>query len=430
MLVEFRVKNFRSFQEEQVLSMVASADQSLPENTIPVPALGKRKLLRSTVIYGPNAAGKSNLLKAIRFASHFILSSAERRPDAHISVQPFRLDHSSREAPSEFEFTFIHEGVRYQYGFTLDQQRVHEEWLFAFPKKYPQKWIERHPADEGFEWHFSSQLKGEKMKLVPLTRDNVLFLSVAASFAHKQLSQVYNWFSQHLWVIDADDSTDVLVQLTAQQVKANELSYTRVKDFIRLADLGIIDFSLEEKSPEREWLKEFPEELLPLLVTSKQYDIHLHHRAKNMLDLGVPLALADESNGTHRLFALSAPWLKALRAGNVLLVDELDSSIHSVLVRELVAMFHDPKLSSQNAQLIFNTQDVSLLDLSLFRRDQIWLVEKDNAGASVLYPLLDFSPRKDESLENGYLRGRYGAIPFIDDILKRKLWSHGATQKV
>ena len=425
MLVEFRVKNFRSFQEEQVLSMVASADRSLPENTIPSPALGKRKLLRSAVIYGPNAAGKSNLLKAVRFASNFILSSTDRRPDAHISVQPFRLDRSSREAPSEFEFTFIHEGVRYQYGFSLDQQRVHEEWLFAYPKKYPQKWVERSPASSGSEWYFGSQLKGEKMKLVPLTRHNVLFLSVAANFAHQQLSKVYNWFSQHLWVVDADDSSDFLVQLTAQQVMANELNHTRVKDFLRLADLGIIDFSLEERSSEGEWGRELPEELRPLLLTSKQYDIHLHHRAKNMLERGIPLTLADESNGTRRLFALGAPWLKALRAGISLFVDELDSSIHSILVRELVGMFHDPKLSTQNAQLIFNTQDVSLLDLSLFRRDQIWLVEKDKTGASELYPLLDFSPRKDESLENGYLRGRYGAIPFIDDMFKRNLWSYG-----
>lgn len=424
MLVEFRVKNFRSFQEEQVLSMVASADQSLSENTTPVSALGKRKVLRSAVVYGANAAGKSNLLKAVRFARHFILIGTDKRPDAHITVQPFRFDHSSREAVSEFEFTFIHEGVRYQYGFTLDQQRVHEEWLFAYPKKHPQKWVERSPAATGSEWYFGSQLKGEKMKLVPLTRENVLFLSVAANFAHKQLSNVYKWFSQHLWVVDADDSSDFLVQLTAQQVMAKELSYTRVKDFLKLADLGIIDFSLEERTQE-ELARDFPEELRPLTRTNRQYDIHLHHRAKNAMERGIPLALTDESYGTRRLFALGAPWLKGLQAGITLFVDELDSSIHSILVRELISMFHDAKLNPEGAQLIFNTQDISLLDLSLFRRDQIWLVEKEQTGASILYPLLDFSPRKDESLENGYLQGRYGAIPFIDNILRRNLMSHG-----
>ncbi|MGB0383201.1 MAG: AAA family ATPase [Ardenticatenaceae bacterium] len=427
MLVEFRVKNFRSFQEEQVLSMVASADRSLSENTSSASALGKRKVLRSAVVYGANAAGKSNLLKAVRFARHFILTGTDKRPDAHIAVQPFRFDHNSREAESEFEFTFIHEGVRYQYGFTVARQRVHEEWLFAYPKKHPQKWFERSPAASGSEWYFGSQLKGEKMKLVPLTRDNVLFLSVAANFAHKQLSNVYNWFSQHLWVVDADDSSDFLVQLTAQQVMANELSYTSVKDFLKLADLGIIDFSLEERASESELARDFPEELRPLTRTNRQYDIHLHHRAKNAHSRGIPLALTDESHGTRRLFALGAPWLKALQAGITLLVDELDSSIHSILVRELISMFHDAELNPEGAQLIFNTQDVSLLDLSLFRRDQIWLVEKDQTGASVLYPLLDFSPRKDESLENGYLQGRYGAIPFIDDILKRNLCSHGKT---
>ena len=419
MLVEFRIKNFRSFQKEQVFSLMASSSHSLSENTIRSPALGKRKLLRSAVIYGANAAGKSNLLKAVRFASHFIRGSIDSRPEADISVQSFRLDSDSCQAPTELELTFIHQGVRYQYGFCVDHKQVYEEWLFAYPKGHAQKWFERravashgefvesaeHHAD--FEWYFGPQLKGEKMRLVPLTRHNSLFLSVAAKFAHQQLGLVYRWFSQHLRVIDADDANELLLQNTAQQVTKNEQFHTKVLKLLKLADLGIIDFSVEEKSrPELERLS---------------YDIHLLHRANASQLVGVPLPISDESNGTRRLFALISPWLSALQHGTTLWVDELDSSIHSTVVHALVKMFHDPTLNKHNAQLIFNTHDVSLLDLSLLRRDQLWFVEKDQAGASHLYSLHDFTPREGETLEDGYLRGRYGAIPFIDDTILRSL---------
>lgn len=421
MLVEFRVKNFRSFQEEHVFTLVASSDHLLSENTVATPALGKRKLLRSAVIYGANAAGKSNLLKAIRFVRDFIRHSVDAPPEEDIPVQPFSLDNKSRAAPTEFELTFIHEEVRYQYGFSIDSKRVHSEWLFAYPKGYAQKWVERRATDTDMEWYFGPQLKGEKARLIPLTRHNALFLSVAAKFAHEQLGHVYNWFAQQLRVVDADDTIELLLQDSAQQVYENEPFHTKVLQLLKLADLGIIDFSVKEKNRSKQQLpSNLTTELSPLLLANMRYDIQMQHRADRNRLVGVPLSITDESNGTRRLFALIAPWLSALQNGMTLWIDELDSSLHPLIVQKLVGMFHDTTLNSQNAQLIFNTHDVSLLDLSLLRRDQIWFVEKDQAGASHLYSLYDFIPRKDEALEDGYLLGRYGAIPFVDQTILRK----------
>ncbi len=400
MLIEFRVKNFKSFQTEQVLSMVASSDKSLPDNTSTTKALGGLKLLRSAVLYGANASGKSNLNAAVRFVQEFVKQSAQNTPDTEIPVQPFRLDKESSKSPSEFEVTFIHQDIRYQYGFSVDRQRVYEEWLIAYPKGKPQTWFERtaKPDTKKYDWYFGPNLKGEKKRLEGLTRPNALFLSVAATFNHEQLSEVYRWFSADLLVIDVDESShEFFQQYTAKKAMKDRVFHTTVKHWLQFADLGIIDFSVEEK-------------------ISTHIDIQMKHETKE--GAGIPFPMQDESLGTRRLFAIVGFWYTML-SGGTLFVDELDASLHPILVEELVKMFHNSDVNGDNAQLIFNTHDVILLDASLFRRDQIWFVEKDKAGGSHLYPLLKFIPRKDEALAKGYLHGRYRAIPFLrEDLLE------------
>ncbi len=417
MLVEFRVKNYKSFKDEQIFSMVASSDASLPSNTINTPALGKLSLVNSAVIYGANASGKSNLISALGFVKAFVTQATIGKPDADISVQPFWLDSSCVNYPSEFEMTFIHENVRYQYGFAVDNKRVHKEWLVAYPKKSPQTWFERtlKIGSDEFEWYFGPKLSGEKERLEVLTRVNALFLSVATTFNHKQLSNVYKWFSDYLRVVDTNVNSNSFERYTISRAAKEENFRTKVKTLLQKADLGITDFIAEEKTLIED--KILSEELLeesrsPL--KSKFIDIQLVHQAEKGNNSNIPFSMKNESYGTRRLFAISGPLLDVLEKGNVLFVDELDASLHPTLLRSIISVFHDPEINQKGAQLIFNTHDSTLLDLTLFRRDQIWFVEKDNNGASHLYPLSDFSPRKDEALQKGYLQGRYGAVPFIE----------------
>lgn len=196
MLVEFRVKNFRSFRDEQVLTLVAGHDTTLPGNCA---TEGKLQLLKAAGIYGPNASGKSNLVKAIKVMQDLVLNSADFKPGSKLPVTPFLLDEELEGKPSSFEVTFFYEDIRYQYGFTVTNERVHEEWLLAYPKGKAQRWYER-TLNKG-DWKFSSFLKGEKAKISDKTRDNALFLSVAAQWNNEQLIHVYKWFKNKLRIV-------------------------------------------------------------------------------------------------------------------------------------------------------------------------------------------------------------------------------------
>ncbi|MFN8496873.1 MAG: ATP-binding protein [Anaerolineae bacterium] len=427
MLIEFQVANYRSFKERQVLSMVASADRSLPANTFDVAGFGKRRLLKTAVVYGANASGKSNLINAIGFARAFIQSSANRRADAEIRVSPFQFAAETRSAPSEFEFNILIDGVRYQYGFAVDRRRVHREWLFAYPRGLPQKWFQRDsPSPDETEWSWGAHLKGDKQRLARLTRPDMLFLSQAANLEHEQLAHVHGWFGDELGVVDEGPNDAPMELFTSRVLMEDDHLQHGVADLLRLADLGIDGFSIkpvnrsditfDAEMPEglRNALAELVKQMEVVTDSSDplRFNITMRHKLKGT-DNDVYLDLDDESLGTRRLFTLSGPLFQTLHHGGPLVVDELDSSLHPILVRELIRMFHNPATNPNNAQLIFNTHDTTLLDLDLFRRDQIWFVEKDSAGASHLYQLLEFSPRKGEALQKGYLAGRYGAIPFI-----------------
>ncbi len=403
----------------------ASSDKSLPDNTITVESFGQ-KLLRSAVLYGANASGKSNLIKAIKFANRFIRQSDTFKPETKIPIQLFQLDKNSQQTPSKFEFTFIHQAIRYQYGFTVDRQRIYEEWLIAYPKGRGQTWFERtlKPNSNEYAWQYSSHLKGDKKQLEKLItkKPNALFLSVAATFEHEQLYSVYQWFAKNLLIIDINEMNEMLEIITALKAITNNDFREIMRKRLQFADLGIADFLVEKKTatlPDN-----LPNELRSIFEDEGEsegerieLDIQMKHQTQEGSLVSFPMR--DESLGTQRYFALGAPWFDTLSNGATLFVDELDASLHPVLVKALVAQFHNLALNSKNAQLIFNTHNVTLLDHALFRRDQVWFIEKDGDGASHLYPLLDFSPRQGESLAKGYLQGRYGAIPFLQETLFR-----------
>lgn len=457
-MIEFSVTNFRSFRDEQRFSLVAStADKSLAEN-VGVSAGFKQRLLRSAVVYGPNASGKSNLILALGFLHLLILRAAQSPPTVgrrlidHPLLKPFALEAASSTAPTRFELHMLHDSVRYQYGIVLDRSAIREEWLIAYPKGQPQTWFERRwrdTADEApqqgqlireqatlfgdseidllsqgegdrYTWYFGPRLTGEKQRLADLARLDVPFLSTGATFGNQQLRHVYEWFARSLSVLNPWGRPDLAGETAKRTLDSPQLREA-VRDLLAHADIGIEDFRAQE-IPIKEDPKfgDVPEQLLSATdgLDFRRVDLRMRHSAPRLPEGSIEFERDDESLGTLRFFGIVGPVVEALARGATLCVDEFDDSLHPLLVRQLISLFHSSQTNPQNAQLVINTHDATLLDGQLFRRDQIWLTEKGADGATSLNPLSDYSPRKDESLMRGYLYGRYGAVPLLDQLTK------------
>lgn len=416
MIIEFKVTNFRSISDAQTLSMVASPDKGLPQNISASDFDADLSLLRSAVIYGPNAAGKSNLIRAMQLMQWLILTSAkESQAGEKIAAQPFLFDEQAQTQPTEFELSFSKNGVRYQYGFVFNRDRILEEWLFAYPAGRVQRWFVRQYNELGnkYEWEFSKLFKGAKQQIVDLTRPEVLFLSNAVKLNNEQLLAPFKWFQEDLVVITPANINHVDLNKSIDQIKSPE-GKKKIMQYLNVADPTITDISLEneifseDKLP-RNLPVEFKDMVSKNMLGRDFVRIKFHHAANISLDVG------DESEGTRKFLGFSGQWVDALEHGKVVLVDELDNSLHSLAVRFLISMIYNSETNKKNTQLIFSTHDTSLLDTELFRRDQVWFVEKDKKNSTQLYPLLDFSPRKNEAIGKGYLQGRYGALPYVGD---------------
>ncbi len=413
MLIEFRVGNFRSFAEPQAFSLVASSDTRQPDNCIP---FGPLRLLKSAAVFGANASGKSNLIKAIDFMRRFVLYSATTmNVGDEIPVVPFQLNPKSRGQASFFEAQFVLGEVRYQYGFTATSKRVQDEWLIAYPKGRPRHLLERRfdLQTEKTTWVFRGELEKEGTLLKERTRDNGLVLSRGAELNVAPLTTVLLGFRQKMSVLDLSTSPATLIDQTAMRLKDDAAFRDRVLRLIRHADLGISDLEVsEEKKLDRTGFMTWPINLGPGAHFVTVRTIRSIHRSPAGEAIRFDF-LEAESNGTQRYFALIGPWLDALDQGALLVIDELDCSMHPELTWKLVELFQTRDANPNGAQLVFATHDSTLMDLELFRRDQIWIVEKDRAGASRLSSLYDFKekPRNDEALQRRYLAGRYGGVP-------------------
>jgi len=412
MLIEAHVGNFRSFAEEQQFSLLkGTGNELLDTNVFEAEFAHGHKpmtLLRSAAIYGANASGKSNWLKALAVMQRIVMTSASRQLGDPLPVSPFLFDAKLEKQPSLFEVTVIAEGVRYQYGFTCNKEAIVEEWLFAFPKGKPQRWFER----EGNTYEFGDFFKGEKDLWSRATRSNALFLSTAIQLNSSQLQPLFKWFSDTLRFAGVEGWTPVN---TAEKCLSGLKD--QVIEFLKAADFSIEDIIVKKKPFDvGELPKEMPQEVRTILEyqLKDKEGMQLSTRHRSRQGKLVDLSFAEESDGTQKMFSFAGPWLDSLKQGRVLFLDELHDNLHPALVRYLVGLFHDSKTNPHNAQLVFTTHDTSILSQEVFRRDQIWFCERDNDQASHLYPLTDFSPRKGvENLERSYLSGRYGAIPFL-----------------
>ena len=416
MLIEFSVENFRSFKKRQSLSMVKAKGTELEgSNSFEINAVNKIQLLRSSAIYGPNASGKSNFLAALQTMKETVVNSAlsQQRGDS-LSISPFKLSRDTESKPSEFEVTFIVDGVRYQYGFSATSEKVYEEWLLAYPKGRAQTWIGRVWDEESADyiWEPSNNLNGEKQLWQKSTRDNALFLSTAVQLNSKQLQPIYDWFKD---VLKMGGVGGWGMGFSASQCEKE--GKNKILNFLKAADLDIEDIEVKREPFDPNFLPDdIPDAIREQVVNDLKGKSLLDVKTIHKRDDGSEVAfnIEDESDGTQRLFGFAGPWVDCLSNGYVLFIDELHDNLHPKLVSYLVSLFHSDKTNPLNAQLIFTTHETSILSQDVFRRDQIWFCEKDYSQGTEMYPLSDFSPRKGrENLELSYLSGRYGALPFI-----------------
>ncbi len=434
MLIRFAVQNFRSFYEEAVFSMLPGRMQKHAHHIISAEGAQGIDVLRTGLLYGANASGKSNLIKAMDFARDFILDGT--KPKQRIRVEPFRLKKEAWQQPSRFEFEFVSNGQAYAYGFVVDRHRVHEEWLYLMDKQKEVALFERTADSET-----QAVISFPNPKLLPTqdeqflqfvarsTRPNQLFLTKSTEDNLPDFAPVFDWFNENLIILFPDSQITNFPGFVQNDKGARD----SLSKFLTAMNTGIVAVTLDrvDKShipfptdelfdklePQDSIIVDVPPEGIRYIAGLDEkgqpevYSLGAVHHLGNGGE--VTFDVFEESDGTQRLFDLF-PVLHSAEPG-VFVIDELERSLHPNLVRRFIEWFLE---SDSKSQLIVSTHESTLLDLELLRRDEIWFVEKSPAGSSTLYSLEEFKPRADLDIRRGYLHGRFGAIPVLGSSLK------------
>lgn len=397
MIVQFSVENYLSFKGPITLSMVSTPlreDAALTENVmVPVADTGI-SLLKSAVILGPNASGKSNVIKAFDFFKRLIINSfKDVQAGEEIDVENFRLDVETSAEPTSFELIFISHENQFRYGFTVSREKVHDEWLYRKACRKRAKEVELYLREgDTFKVHPTMPLLQDIVNR-KMVRPNALLLSAAAQFNDATAVEIIGWLNDTTVISCSDED---LNWKDALRHFDDEAMRERIVAFSHYADLGIEDI---EKSGDR--------------VTSR----HNQYDAEGRVTQTVSFPFLDnESEGTIKYFSLAYPIIDALDHGKRLIVDEFDSKMHPLLTERVISLFNSKDTNPQGAQLIFTAHDSNLLSTGSFRRDQIWFTEKDRLGASSLFSLAEYKVRSGASFEKGYLAGKYGATPIIGNM--------------
>jgi len=420
MLLRLSASNLLSIAKTQELSLVASKLKGPEKALRPIPGTDLFAL-PSAVIYGANASGKTNFVKAFRFMRSAILESHRRgHPEGGVPRVPFALDEEMSRTPSAVEAEFVVDGTRFQYGFECDDDRFTSEWLFSYPEGKRRRLFER----SGSEVEFGAHFRGPKKILVDLMRPNSLFISTATQNDHEELTRIASFFRRTKY----SSNIAVAKELINNTFKKDQID-ERAIAFLTAIGTGINGY--------RQMDVEVPENVKAM---AKEFvNIARKHmgEAAGFLDDGPPdrskdvvlefshagaggetffFGLERESSGTRRLILLMNMVFKALDEGSLVIIDELDASLHTSAAEQILSLFSRPEINRNGAQLIATTHDTNLLNCACLRRDQIWFCEKDTEGASHIFPLSDIKSRQSDNFEQGYLEGRYGAIPFSGDM--------------
>lgn len=417
MIVYLKTKNFRSYKAETVFTMEASSSSNQKKSNIAEIHNGTKKLkvLKSAMIYGANASGKSNLIQVI-FEICKLLLVKQKLTDPISICDPFLFDTATKNKNTEFEICFVGpRNIRFVYQVSIRNNIIITENLDSYPGK--KNLISRHA--------YNSQLqtqKGtiEKNKEVSVFANQLILSRFGFDEPHELLSEVFSYFTNYV-IINATNSyhEERINEIINNQLYNNESQRKRLSKLIAEADTQIKDIKIT-KLNEDDYLH-LPESSRQALKQNPFMVFGVHNLySEDKIISSQELPFSQESVGTRALYNLGGSVLKVLDTGGVLVVDELDSSLHPFITKMLVSLFHSAKVNPKNAQLIFTTHDVTLLDKDLIRRDQVWIAEKDKYGATELFSLQDFEGlREDTPFEKWYLAGKFGGLPkikFIDSI--------------
>lgn len=430
MLLQFSLKNFRSFRDEVTLSMMSArlkgANPELDRRAL-IPLPDGNAALKTAAFYGPNAGGKSNLLMAFSWMVDLVRHSFNTvKPGDNFDLDPFRFDRVSLDLPTRMEVVFISEGIQYRYGFEVSRTHVDKEWLFQLDgdSRRERRLFEREAQAIKTGKNFP-----EGTSRSQFIRENALFLTLCANLDGTLSKQIVNWFRKSVAALTSYRGwvEEVTEDFTSRCLSEEKLASLRprVETLLSQADLGIAGFVVEMVKLSETVPHDLPRELKDLIFKDAPEMVprvfaqhHLRSRDPNTEEDTHPLVrfpLVEESHGTQRLYRLAGPIVDCLDRGMTLIIDEMDSRFHPLLTEAIVELFHSPETNPHNAQLIFTTHDVGLMESTRFRRDQVWFVEKDQTGASHLYSLAEFrGVRNDESFVRAYLRGKYGATPILN----------------
>lgn len=418
-LLSFTAENVRSYRDEVHISFLGTrlAEKGTVRRLAVRGAARPCPVLPVAGVFGANASGKSTLLKAMSDMRTVVLSSYRQGSrGTPIHRRPFLLDGECMRRPSGFGVELILEGVRWQYGFRIDSERVLEEYAYHFPHGRPARVFHR----TNDEIEFGPPFRSAGRHLLRLLRSNALLLSLAGAAEDEHLGRLFAWFMRNLMLAESGNR-GMRAARTADLAHSAD-KRRLVLGMLQAADLGVTN--AERASPDPEVAERIKKAVHVLSGVEDDQDlegqiiiedpVRLTHAGPGG-DVGIDPG--EESEGTKVWVGLIGPVVDVLNQGGVLLADELDTSLHPHLVKRLVGLFQDTHTNPRCAQLVFNAHDTTLLGDSERRvigRDQIWFTEKGADGVTSLYPLADLGPRQDEALERRYLQGRYGGVPFLN----------------
>ena len=417
MLIQFTVENFLSIRDKVYLSLEPSKDSEHPENLI---TKGDYNAVTSAAIYGANASGKTSLFKAITIALIMLRNSNNIQVTDRLPVIPFKFDSESKNKATSFEFTFIaSDDKKYIYGFSATAEKIVEEYLYCYNSAKPTLIFDLKEAEEP---KYNRAYKGKLETAYQMNTPNKLFLATATTWNAECTKIPFEWLAEYI-----DTFTEVMdlsgVAIEKYRADENRQYIDFTKDLLKQADINISSIEVDTKEV-------VGGAVLPIQIMvqgkmippneGKRYEVEITtgHTIvdENGTQKEYSLKLQEESLGTQLLF-FYGPLLKdAFEKGKTLILDEIDKSMHPSLVKFIMNLFRDPDINKAGAQLIVTTHETGILTLDMFRRDQIYFTEKDSrTGVTDLYSLDEFSVRKTENIEKGYLMGRYGAIPFLQN---------------
>jgi AAA15 family ATPase/GTPase len=397
MLLEFSVSNFRSIKDMQTLSFLATA-MNEHEKTNTFQATDKIRLLKSTCIYGANDSGKSNLVKAMWTMISFTQVSFEYRKKLDEYIKPFKLNTETRNEGSFFQIMFIIDGKTYRYGFVYLKGKIISEWLFGTANKNEVEFFTR----DGKNIFINKERFKEGNGLESKTREDNLFLNVVFEFNGRIAEIIKKYFAKIMIVPHSDRFLEEIALLEySYNVVQNNTKKHKLLEILKMADSDIYDVSLVEKNEGN---------MSQIISQRKLFD-------NKGEEVGLENFVFDEveSEGTKKMFNYAGIFVNLLESGGTIVIDEFDARFHTSLTKAIVKLFNSEK--NKSAQLCFVTHDTNLLDNDLLRRDQIYFAEKNQRGETSIYSLNEIKGvRNDSSLEKDYIKGKYGAVPFIRNL--------------